>query len=408
MTNESALLIAEDESSALSSEELKRWSSLPADQQPDWPDDSFPAETRAVLANRPGLVGREEIRTLRALLAGVAEGRFQVVQAGDCAEDPAECAPGPVSRKIGLLDAVAGVMRINSDKPVIRVGRIAGQFAKPRSRPTETVGGAELPVYRGHMVNQPEPDAEARRPDPLRMLACYEAAFDAVSLLRERSGDAPVPMDSLVWTSHEALILDYELPLLRRAPDGRLLLSSTHWPWIGERTRQPDGAHVQLLGSVVNPVSCKVGPTVTAEELVALCRVLDPDREPGRLTFVARMGADKVAAYLPPLVAAARAAGHPVIWMCDPMHANTVSGPDGVKTRLVDTVAREVEAFCQVVAAAGGVVGGLHLETTPHEVDECVADHTELDRVGSRAYTTFCDPRLNPWQALEVASAWRG
>jgi 3-deoxy-7-phosphoheptulonate synthase len=404
MSDNTALLLAEDESAALSSDEMRRWRALPARQQPDWLDDPQLEPVRELLATRPALVTRDEVATLLALLAEVALGRFQVVQAGDCAEDPAECAAGPVSRKADLLDEFAEAMRARSGRPVLRVGRIAGQFAKPRSRPVEQVGGRELPVYRGHIVNRPEPDARARRPAPSRMVECYDAAAVAVVALRLRgSGAATVPYAN-VWTSHEALVLDYELPLLRRDSDGRLLLTSTHWPWIGERTRQPDGAHVRLLASVENPVACKVGPSAETGELVRLCGLLDPERKPGRLTLIARMGADLVTDRLPALVSAVRAAGHPVSWLCDPMHGNTVIAPGGLKTRHVHAIVREVVGFQEAVAAAGGVAGGLHLETTPYAVTECVADASGL----YGAYTTLCDPRLNPWQAFEVISAWHG
>ncbi|WP_229815998.1 3-deoxy-7-phosphoheptulonate synthase [Streptomyces lucensis] len=384
---------------------MRRWRALPARQQPDWLDDPQLESVREHLSTRPALVTRDEVATLRALLAEVAQGRFQVLQAGDCAEDPAECAAGPVSRKADLLDELAEVMRSRSGRPVLRVGRIAGQFAKPRSRPVELVGGRELPVYRGHMVNRPEPDDRARRPVPSWMAACYDAAAVAVDALRLRgTGEAMGPY-AHVWTSHEALVLDYELPLLRRDRDGRLLLTSTHWPWIGERTRQADGAHVRLLASVDNPVACKVGPSADTDDLVRLCSLLDPDRTPGRLTLIARMGADAVTERLPALVAAVRAAGHPVSWLSDPMHGNTVNAPGGMKTRHVDSIVREVVGFQDAVAAAGGVAGGLHLEATPYDVTECVADASRADGLDG-AYTTLCDPRLNPWQALEVVSAW--
>jgi 3-deoxy-7-phosphoheptulonate synthase len=381
--------------------------SLPARQQPDWADARLVEQLRDELASLPALVTEAEVAALRSLLAAVATEQMQVVQAGDCAEDPAECTPGHVARKVGLLDALAGAMRLNSGKPVIRVGRIAGQFGKPRSRPTDRYGDLELPAYRGHMVNSPEPDPKLRRPDPRRLLLGYRAASAAMDVLRRRHGMADPRSGAAVWTSHEALLLDYELPLLRRGRDGRLVLASTHWPWIGDRTRQVDGAHVAMLAAVANPVACKVGPGTSTDEVRALCERLDPDREPGRLTLVARMGADEVTRRLPPLVAAARAGGHPVIWLCDPTHGNTVNGPGGLKTRFVDSVIREVEGFQTAVAGAGGVAGGLHLEATPDDVTECVADPTRIHDVGTR-YMTLCDPRLNPLQAFAVAFAWRG
>ncbi|MFI1182567.1 3-deoxy-7-phosphoheptulonate synthase [Streptomyces sp. NPDC020799] len=379
---------------------------VPAQQQPDWQNHADLGRTHAELKEKPALVNAADVRTLRSQLAEAAAGRVQVVQSGDCSEDPAECTPGYVARKAALLDTLAGAMRMNTHKPVLRVGRMAGQFGKPRSNPTEIVDGRELPVYRGHMVNDPSPDPELRRPDPRRLLAGYEAASEVVRHLGWTGSDLPRRIGPPVWTSHETLLLDYELPLVRRDEEGRPLLASTHWPWIGERTRQVDGAHVTLLSQVVNPVACKVGPSMTTDEVLRLCEKLDPEREPGRLTLIARMGADNVAEKLPPLVAAVRAAGHPVVWLTDPMHGNTVSGPDGLKTRMLETVMREVEEFQLAVSEHGGIPGGLHLETTPDDVTECVCTDTAFDRVGDK-YTSFCDPRLNPRQAVQVAAVWR-
>ncbi|WP_435865218.1 3-deoxy-7-phosphoheptulonate synthase [Streptomyces spectabilis] len=379
-----------------------------AAQQPDWTDSVQVAAARAELARLPGLVTWEEIRLLRTLLAEAASGHYLVIQAGDCAEDPAECAPATVMRKAGLLDALAGVMVAGTGQPVVRIGRIAGQFAKPRSATTEHIGGVELPVYRGHLVNGPEPTAEARRPDPRRLLECYYAAHRAVTYLRQRTSDWTLPTGAPVWTSHEALVLDYELPLLRRTAAGHVLLASTHLPWIGERTRHPDGPHARMLAQVTNPVACKVGPATRPEDLLALCSRLDPDREPGRLTLISRMGAAAVRTALPPLVTAVRTAGYRVAWLCDPLHGNTVRSPSGVKVRSVRTVVAEVRAFLDVVAAAGGTPAGLHLETTPHDVAECVwTDPAELDAgAAASAPSSLCDPRLNPAQAVEVARAW--
>ncbi len=379
--------------------------SRPALQQPDWGGSAHLRAVREELAGRPPLVDAADVRRLRSLLARVAAGESQVVQAGDCAEDPAECSAGYVARKSGLLDVLAGIMKMITHRPVVRVGRMAGQFAKPRSGPTERVGERVLPVYRGHMVNSPEPDPKLRRPDPRRLLACYEAASEAMTHLGWLDPARRSPSCPPVWTSHEALLLDYELPLIRREEDGGELLTSTHWPWIGERTRRLDGAHVALFASIVNPVACKVGPGMTAGELVRLCALLDPGREPGRLTLIARMGADVVADRLPPLVRAVKAAGHPVIWCTDPMHGNTVTAPGGLKTRFVDTVVREVREFQSAVQSAGGVAGGLHLETTPDDVTECADDIGAAERVGDK-YTSFCDPRLNPGQAMSVVAAW--
>ncbi|MGV9787599.1 3-deoxy-7-phosphoheptulonate synthase [Streptomyces sp. NPDC003435] len=375
-------------------------------QQPDWPDLRQAERVGDTLAAGPALVRADDVRALRAALARVVTGEALVVQAGDCAEDPDECTATDVSRKAALLDLLAGTLRMTAHKPVIRVGRIAGQFAKPRSSATESVGGTPLPTFRGHMVNGPEPDLEARRPDPLRMLTCHMAADEIMKHLGWRA-DAPLRdlLGPPVWTSHEALLLDYEIPMLRADMVGVPFLGSTHWPWIGERTRQLDGAHVALLAQVSNPVGCKVGPTMDPAELVALCERLDPGRTPGRLTLISRMGAELVRERLPVLVKAVREAGHPVIWLTDPMHGNTVTAPDGNKTRHVETVSLEVRRFQEAVLGADGVCGGLHLETTPHDVTECVSCLADLDRVGDK-YTSFCDPRLNPGQAVAVVSTW--
>ncbi|MHC0433261.1 3-deoxy-7-phosphoheptulonate synthase [Streptomyces sp. O3] len=375
-------------------------------QQPDWGDYEQTELVRKELAQRAPLVHAADVRVLREQLARVAAGQANLVQCGDCSEDPNESTPEHVHRKAAVLDLLAGALKMITRKPVVRVGRMAGQFGKPRSNGTETVNGVELPVYRGHMVNLPAPDAESRRPDPLRMLTGYMAASEITRNLGW-DGARREHADPTVWTSHEALLLDYEVPMVREQETGELLLASTHFPWIGERTRQVDGAHVALLAKVVNPVACKIGPKTTTDELRALCERLDPRREPGRLTLIARMGADAVAERLPALVAAVRAAGHPVSWLTDPMHGNTFSSPAGHKTRLVPAVEREVRAFKFAVESAGGVAGGLHLETTPDDVTECVRTEAHLDRVGVR-YTSHCDPRLTPAQALSVVTAWAG
>ncbi|MEW1612272.1 MULTISPECIES: 3-deoxy-7-phosphoheptulonate synthase [unclassified Streptomyces] len=380
----------------------------PALQQPDWPDADRLEDVRRTLSGRRALVRYEDVQDLRQILARVARGEAQVVQAGDCAEDPMESSAGYVARKAAVLDLLAGAMKMASHKPIVRIGRIAGQFAKPRSQPVERIGGVELPVYRGHMVNSPEPAPKGRVPDPSRLLTGYDAAGEMMGHLGWHPGprEETRAIDPPVWTSHEALLLDYELPMLRRDGSGALWLASTHLPWIGERTRALDGAHVELFAAIANPVACKVGPSMAVADLLTLCERLDPLREPGRLTLISRMGAYVVGERLPALVAAVRAAGHPVSWLCDPMHGNTVTTGEGLKTRYLEHVEREVRGFLAAVRSADGTPGGIHLETTPDDVTECVRNETRAHQVGEK-YTSFCDPRLTASQAVSVIAAWR-
>ncbi|GLY32339.1 3-deoxy-7-phosphoheptulonate synthase [Kineosporia sp. NBRC 101731] len=380
---------------------------LPTRQQPLWPDPDVLHSVHRELLERAPLVRPAEVDLLSSHLSRVAAGRVHVLQAGDCAEDPEQSSPTHVIRKAGLLDTLAGALRMSTGKPVVRVGRIAGQYVKPRSQTSENVQGTELPVFRGHMVNSPLPGLLHRLPDPRRILLCHDAAAGVMQALRSQLPHG-AGVDSPVWTSHEALLLDYEVPALRRLDDGRLLLTSTHWPWIGERTRHPDGAHVELLSRVANPVACKVGPQMSAAELLTLCERLDPRRRPGRLTLIARIGADLAGSRLPDLVKVVREEGYPVIWMCDPMHGNTISSPRGRKTRLITSLIEEVRQFRRAVEENGGAAGGLHLEATPDAVTECVADAAHLAAVDApdAAYLTACDPRLSMSQALSVISAW--
>lgn len=382
----------------LTDQQLLDWRELAAAQQPDWADPALAARTVAELAGLPGLVGADEIDALSDQLALVADGQRLVVQAGDCAEDLAHCGPADLIPKLDLLAELGRQLARGSGRPVLTVGRLAGQYAKPRSQPEEVIGDLRLPAFRGLLINGAEPDPVARRHDPRRLLAGYRAAAAASGFLRSHAPGT--------WTSHDALVLDYELPLLRRAADGRLLLSSTHWPWIGERTRQLDGAHLRLLAAIGNPVACKVGPNATVSDLLALCARLDPHRRPGRLTLIARQGAGVTARRLPALVTAVRAAGHPVIWLCDPMHANTVRTPSGHKSRVFDTMAAEIAQFRTAVADGGGVAGGLHLEVTADRVSECVWSSDQLAEVDGSRYGSLCDPRLNAEQASAAVRLW--
>lgn len=370
-------------------------------QQPFWGDQGAVEDVRSTLGSLPPLIDPDSPARLARRLADVARGDAVVVQAGDCAEDPAECTPEIVGRKSRLFQLLAGLLSSASGKPVVKVGRIAGQYAKPRSLTTETVDGVTMPVYRGHLVNGPARDQASRRHDVQRLLAGHQAAAAVIENLHRSRQEKRNPA---VWTSHEALVLDYEIPQIR-AVRGQSVLTSTHWPWIGNRTRGPEGAHVTLLAGITNPVSCKIGPGATLDDLLALCAVLDPQRQPGRLTFTVRMGVEETRQSLAGLVRGVRNAGFPVIWMVDPMHANTTLTPDGFKTRAVDTLIEEVQAFQSAVTAGGRSPGGIHLELTPDDVTECVDSSEAIGQVGHR-YTTLCDPRLNPRQATAVLRAW--
>lgn len=379
-------------------------SDYPAAQQPDWPDPAELAGVRDTLSEREDVVGAAEVLQLRSLLARAAEGEFCVLQAGDCAEDPADTGVRAVARKIGMLDTLAEVMRVGSGRPVLEVGRIAGQYAKPRSQNVENVDGHELPVYRGPIVNSPEPTAEARRPDPTRILDAHEAALGVrASIGRLGRGTAADPAGR-IWTSHEALLLDYEVPLVRRMPGGRSYLASTHWPWIGERTRRSDGAHVHLLSTVVNPVAAKVSAKAPIEDVLKLCEQIDPFRTPGRLTLIPRFGAARIGE-LAPLVRAVRDAGHPVLWLCDPMHGNTVVADDGLKVRWLEDIMNELRQFVRIVTGEGGACAGLHMEASPSEISECHGAGITAAR--GPGYTTLCDPRLNLTQAVALTAHWQ-
>jgi 3-deoxy-7-phosphoheptulonate synthase len=378
-----------------------------AAQQPAWDDSYQLAEVRSVLSANEALVHADQIVALRRSLELVARGRALVLQAGDCAEDPDECAAPYIAAKRTLLHRLAGVLGAASGLPVIRVGRIAGQFAKPRSEPVDRINGTVLPAFRGQIVNAPEFDPHSRRADPLRMLTCFRAAREAMHHLGWRADDwAERGFEDRIWTSHEALLLDYERPLIR-LDRRRLMLGSTHWPWIGDRTRQVDGAHVALLSNVINPVGCKIGPSITPAELIELCRRLDPHREPGRLALIVRMGADVIVDRLPALVRTVRGDGHPVLWLSDPMHGNTVKRADGSKVRVVATIIEELQQFLSVMRDAGVMAHGLHLEATPYPVTECVGlAGSPLPVPVGPPKPTLCDPRLNPEQAAQVVSAW--
>jgi 3-deoxy-7-phosphoheptulonate synthase len=431
------------------------WRARPAAQQPVWPDGERLKNVHTRLSGLPPLVFAGEARRLTGALAQAADGQAFLLQAGDCAESFAEFSADSIRDKLKVILQMAVVLTYGAGVPVVKVGRIAGQFAKPRSSPTETVGDQVLDSFRGHMVNDDLPDRAARVPDPERMIAAYQQSVSTLNLLRAftKGGFADLSQvhawnqefvassnegrrfegtaegidralrfmaacgidlraeESLhevdFWTSHEALILDYEEALTRRdSLTGEWYDCSAHMLWVGERTRQPDGAHCEFLSGIHNPVGCKVGPTATAEDVLVLCERLNPERLPGRLTLITRMGVDRIETALPPLLTAVRAEGHPVVWVCDPMHGNTFTAEGGHKTRRFDDILGELTAFFRVHQAAGTWPGGLHVELTGDDVTEClggVADIAE-DQLPDR-YTTACDPRLNARQSLDLAFA---
>ncbi|MEU3192023.1 3-deoxy-7-phosphoheptulonate synthase [Streptomyces sp. NPDC006992] len=386
-----------------------------AAQQPEWPDPAQVREVTGLLRDLPPLVSPAETARVLARLAEAATGNALLLQGGHCAEEFGARALREATANAVLLRQMATVLSYGTTLPVLPVGRMAGQYAKPRSRPTEAREGMELPSYRGDAVNAAGFSARERRPDPRRMVTAYYQSAEVLHRIRAGNAvrpDVPGATEAAVegpvedlYVSHEALLLDYERALVRTDPaTGGRYASSGHLLWIGERTRQVDGAHVEFAAGVDNPVAVKVGPTTTPDELLALAAALDPGMRPGRLTFVTRMGADRIREVLPELVGKVAASGSPALWVCDPMHGNTRTTEDGAKTRWMSDVTDEVRAFIAVHRAIGTHPGGLHLELTADDVTECLGGSTpvrpeDLDR----HYTSVCDPRLNHGQSLDLA-----
>lgn len=370
-----------------------------AAQQPDWPDPSELLAVAAELSGYPALVLPAECDRLTARLAAVARGEAVLLQGGDCAETFAGVSQQQVAGNFRTLGRMAAVISDAASLPVVQLGRIAGQFAKPRSSSEETRDRVTLPAYRGDMVNGAAFVPRARTPDPQRLKRAYHASATTLNLLRAYAGDHC----SEFWTSHEALVLEYERALTRDEPSGRYALSA-HLLWIGERTRQLDGAHVDFAARVRNPVAVKLGPSSTVDDVLALVDRLDPERQPGRLTFIARMGAHTVRDVLPDLVAKVTASGARPVWVCDPMHGNTIKAPSGHKTRRLDDIAEEVSGFFEVHESLGTHPGGIHAELTGEDVTECLGGTYEvLPADLPTRYETVCDPRLNHSQALDLA-----
>jgi 3-deoxy-7-phosphoheptulonate synthase len=429
---------------------VQSWRGLPAAQQPTWPDEDALGTVLCDLAAAPPLVFAGECDQLRTRLASVARGEAFLLQGGDCAESFDAVSADQVRDKIKTLLQMAAVLTYASSVPVVKVGRIAGQYSKPRSQPTERRDGIELPAYRGDAVNSPEFTPEGRTPDPERLKRMYHASAATLNIVRafttggyadlrqvhdwnqdfvagspvgERYERLAREIDKALaflkacaaepnefrstefFSSHEALLLDYESALTRQdSRTGQWYDVSAHLIWIGERTRQLDGAHVEFASRVRNPIAVKLGPTVGADEALALIDRLDPDREPGRLSFITRMGAGQVREVLPGLVEKVTASGAQVAWICDPMHGNTFTAPSGHKTRRFDDVLDEVKGFFEVHRELGTHPGGIHVELTGEDVTECVGGGAEirLDDLAQR-YESACDPRLNRYQSLDLA-----
>ncbi|MEZ5772505.1 3-deoxy-D-arabinoheptulosonate-7-phosphate synthase [Defluviimonas denitrificans] len=428
------------------------WRHKPRVQMPVYTDPAALAEVEAKLSRMPPLVFAGEARKLRRQLGDVAEGRAFLLQGGDCAESFAEFSADNIRDTFKVLLQMAIVLTWGAKLPVVKIGRMAGQFAKPRSAPTETAGGVELPSYRGDIINGFDFTAESREPDAARMLQAYTQAAASLNLLRafstggfadmhrvqswisgfteedeaqkyrEVAGRIQDAMDFMgaagvtsqnvhqmgavdFYTSHEALLLEYEEALCRiDSTSGQPIAGSGHMIWIGDRTRQPDGAHVEFCRGVMNPIGLKCGPSLSADDLKVLVRKLNPDNEAGRLTLIARFGAGKVGDHLPRLIRAVEEEGAKVVWTCDPMHGNTIKSASGYKTRPFESVLREVREFFAVHKAEGTIPGGVHFEMTGKDVTECTGGvRAVTDEDLSDRYHTACDPRLNASQSLELA-----
>ena len=422
-------------------------------QQPNWPDTAHLDSALKQIASFPPLVFAGEARSLQAALGQVASGNAFLLQAGDCAESFEEFTAVNIREKLRVILQMAVMLTYSMGVPVVKVGRIAGQFAKPRSNDTEMVDGNELPVFRGHMVNDPIANLDARVPNPQRLVQAYHQAASTLNLVRAFTKGGFADLNRVhswnqefvatsaegqryeqvaseveralafmracgidtetnnalhqvdVYTSHEALILGYEEALTRQdSLTGGWYDCSAHMLWIGERTRQLDGAHVEFLRGVENPLGCKIGKTTDVDYVLSLCEKLNPARIPGRLTLISRMGASSVEESLRPLLRAVRDAGHPVVWACDPMHANTFTAPNGRKTRNFEDIMSEIVGFVKAHRAEGTWPGGIHIELTGDNVTECLGGSEAVSNEDlDTRYETVCDPRLNARQSLDLA-----
>ncbi len=428
---------------------LDSWRTLPIKQQPVWPDAEAVAAASAELAMQPPLVFAGEVDILRDRLAQAARGEAFLLQGGDCAETFSGATADQIRNRVKTVLQMAVVLTYGASMPVVKMGRMAGQFAKPRSSDYETRGGVTLPAYRGDIVNGYDFTPESREADPARLVKGYHTAASTLNLIRAftqggfadlrqvhswNQGFAANPanqryeklardIDRAIkfmiacgadfealkrtefYTSHEGLLMDYERPMTRiDSRTGAPYNTSAHFVWIGERTRELDGAHVDFLSRVRNPIGVKLGPSTSADDMLRLVDRLDPNREPGRLTFITRMGAGKVRDALPPLLEAIKASDANPLWVTDPMHGNGLTTPTGYKTRLFDDVVDEVKGFFEAHRAVGTHPGGIHVELTGDDVTECLGGSEHIDEATlATRYESLCDPRLNHMQSLELA-----
>ncbi len=428
------------------------WRSFTAAQQPRWPDAGVCDDTLKSLAQLPPLVFAGESLTLKHQLAEAVEGKAFVLQCGDCAEDFSRCTGTDIRDLLKVILQMALIITYAGEKRVIKIGRISGQYAKPRSSDTELIDGIELPSYRGDMVNSPDPTLEARTPDPRRMLEGYFRATATLNLVRAftRGGyaalnhvkewqrtslenlpvaqkydqvadgikktlnfmsaigidtNSPQMNQVTLFTSHEALLLDYEEAMTRRdSTTGDWYDCSAHLLWIGDRTRQLEGAHIEFLRGVQNPIGMKVGPNHDIDDIKRIVSKLNPGNVPGRLTLITRFGANKVTSFLPRLIREMKREGFKILWVCDPMHGNTYQNSSGRKSRKFSDILKEIQKFHKIHRAEGTVAGGVHLELTGDNVTECTGGSRKLrDEHLHLNYQTNCDPRLNAEQAVELA-----
>jgi 3-deoxy-7-phosphoheptulonate synthase len=428
---------------------LDYWRTLPIKQQPQWPDADAVAASSAEIATLPPLVFAGEVDILRTRLAEAARGEAFLLQGGDCAETFAGATADQIRNRVKTVLQMAVVLTYGASMPVVKMGRMAGQFAKPRSSDFETRGEVTLPAYRGDIVNGYDFTPESRQADPARLVKGYHTAASTLNLIRAftqggfadlrqvhswNQGFAANPanqryeglakeIDRAIkfmiacgadfdamkrtefYTSHEALLMDYERPMTRiDSRTGTPYNTSAHFVWIGERTRELDGAHVDFLSRVRNPIGVKLGPTTSADDMLRLVDALDPHREPGRLTFITRMGAGKIRDALPPLLEAIKGSDATPLWVTDPMHGNGMTTPMGYKTRRFDDVVDEVKGFFEAHRAVGTHPGGIHVELTGDDVTECLGGSEHIDEATlATRYESLCDPRLNHMQSLELA-----